>query len=169
MPILRASRTTMAAAWRYAVVAPVEQQRPVRAAGQRLVDRLVRAWVERDLGGLVAFADDPQGRLVPRATEIAHVRAARLGDAEPVQSEQADQRVAVASFVLSRREEVGQFVAVQPWLRPAVTAWPPYACGGVADVDLFLFEPGEPRRQRGDPPPQCRVRGFGTCCSSWRR
>ena len=65
----------------HAVAPPIEQQRSVGAAGQRLVDRLVRARVQRHLGGLVALADDPQRRLVPRATEIAHVGAAGFGHA----------------------------------------------------------------------------------------
>jgi hypothetical protein len=60
---------------------PVQQQRPVSTAVERLVDRLVRPWVQRDLGGLVALAHDPQGRLVPRATKIIDIGAARLGHA----------------------------------------------------------------------------------------
>jgi hypothetical protein len=90
----------------HAVAPPVEQQRPVSAVADREVDGLVRARVERDLGGLVALADDPQRRLVAGAAEITDVWAARLGDAQAVESEQADQRVGVSALGFGGGQQV---------------------------------------------------------------
>jgi hypothetical protein len=67
----------------HAVAPPVEQQWPVDPSVQRLIDGLVRARVQRDLGGLVALADDSQRRLVAGAAEIVDIGAARLGDRSP--------------------------------------------------------------------------------------
>ena len=67
----------------HAVAPPVAQQRPVGAADQRLIDRLVCAWVERPLGGLVALADDPQRRQVPGAAEITNIRLHTTGTRRP--------------------------------------------------------------------------------------
>jgi hypothetical protein len=92
----------------------VEQKRSVAASIDRLVDRLVRARVQRDFSGLVALADDPQNGLVAGATEIADIRTARFRHPQSVESEQAHQRVAVAGVGLGRGEQVGQFIAVQP-------------------------------------------------------
>jgi hypothetical protein len=64
----------------------------------------------------------------------------------------------MAALGLGCGEQVGELVAVQPWLGAAVTPRSTNACGGVADVDLLVLEPREPRRQRGDSPPQRRVR-----------
>jgi hypothetical protein len=52
-------------------VAPaVEQQRTVRALVKRLVDGLLGSRVQRDLCGLVALAENPQGRLVPLTASL---------------------------------------------------------------------------------------------------
>jgi hypothetical protein len=122
------------------------------------VDGLVRTRVERELGGLVALADDPQRRLVTGAAEIVDVRAAGFGHTKSVESQQADQRIGVPALSFGGGQQVGQLVAVQPRLRSCVSTWPADPGGGIADVDFLVFEPGEPRRQRRDPPPHCRVR-----------
>ena len=171
IPTDLASRVTIAAALRRCMRLPhrLSSSGPSVRPGLRLVDRLVRPWIQRHLGGLVALADDPQRRLVPRAAEIAHVRTARFGHPQPVQSEQTDQRVAVAAFVLGCREEVGQFVAVQPRLRPSVAAWPPHASGGLPTLisssssQVNHDDSVEIRRRRVE------FANAGTCCSSWRR
>jgi hypothetical protein len=85
----------------------VAQQRPVAALTHGGVDGLLGARVENYFGGLVACADDPQGRLIPGAAQIRHVRPARFRDPQPVKREQAGQRVDVATFVFSCCEQVG--------------------------------------------------------------
>lgn len=62
----------------------------------------MRACIQRDIDELVALADDPNRRLIPSTTEITDIRAARLGHAETVETEEADERERMAAFGLGR-------------------------------------------------------------------
>ena len=117
-----------------------------------VVDGLVGARVEHDVGGAVALADDVQHRLVGRPGEVVDVGGAGFGDPQPVEAEQAHRGVGRAAFVLGGGEQVGELVAVQPRHRTAVAEWTSDPGGGVADVEVFVFQPAEPGRQRRDAP-----------------
>ena len=90
------------------------QQRPVGAFPDGGVDGACGPRGERDQGGLVALADDPQGAVAVGEGEVGQVGAAGLGDAQRVEREQAGQHVVVAAGQSGLDEERAELVAVQP-------------------------------------------------------
>jgi hypothetical protein len=73
----------------------VTEQRPGGATGGGLAHGLLGSRVEDHLGGLIALAEDAQGRLVARPAEVGDVDVAGFRYAQPVEAEQAHQRVGV--------------------------------------------------------------------------
>jgi hypothetical protein len=113
----------------------------------------VRGFEDR-LGGFVALAEDPQGRLVARPAEVGDVDVTGFGHAQAVEAEQAHQRVGVTAVVLGGGEQVGELVAVQPRLGAGVSLRTADPRGRVADGDAFVFQPPEPGAEGGHPPVQ---------------
>jgi hypothetical protein len=116
------------------------------------VDGLVGTRVHHDVARPVALTDDVQRGLVGGAGEVVDVGGTGFGDPQAVQTEQAHGGVGGAAFVLGGGEQVGELVAVQPWHRAAVPDRPADPGSGVADQEVFVFEPSEPGRQGRDAP-----------------
>ena len=75
--------------------AGVEQERPVAAAGDGVVDGAVdRGW-ERDEDGLAAFAEDAQDAVAVLFAEVGDVEAGGFEDPQAEEAEQADEREVV--------------------------------------------------------------------------
>ncbi len=96
----------------------VAQQWPRTTSVDGFEDDLLGPCVQDDFGRLVALAQYPQGRLVAGTAKVGDVRAARLGDPQPVERKQAGENVGVTALILGGGQQVGQLVAVQPCLGP---------------------------------------------------
>jgi hypothetical protein len=70
-----------------------EEDRPVTAFVDGEVDRAGSVWCERDGDDLAALAGDDEGPVPALPSQVLDVRAGGLGDPEPIQGEQRDQRV----------------------------------------------------------------------------
>ena len=78
-----------------------QEHRPVGALADGQVDRPGGPWRQRDGHDLAALAGDGQRPVPALQAQVLDVSASRLGDPQPVQREQRDQRM------LGRRAEPG--------------------------------------------------------------
>ena len=84
------------------------QQRPGLPVTDRGAHRIDRARRQRHDGGLVALAEDGQGVVPAILGQVDDVGSADLANAQPVEGQQARQRVGVAADLLARVQPVGQ-------------------------------------------------------------
>ena len=90
-----------------------QQQRarlPIPESRSDCVDGARRQW---DDGGLVAFAEDGQGVVPAVLGQVDDIGGADLANAQPVEGEQACQRVGVAADLLAGIQPVGELGARQ--------------------------------------------------------
>jgi hypothetical protein len=90
-----------------------EKHRSLAALADRGVDGPGGARGERDGDDLAALAGDHQGAVAPLDPHRLDVGAGRLGDPQPVQGQQGDQRVLGSRAEAGGGEQGAELVAVQ--------------------------------------------------------
>ena len=89
------------------------EQRPFAALADGQVDRAGGARGERDGDDLAALAGDDQCPVAALEAQVLDVRPGRLGDSQPVECEQGDQRVLCGRPEPGGDQEGAELVAVQ--------------------------------------------------------
>jgi hypothetical protein len=91
-----------------------EENRPAHALADGQVDRPGRARCQRDGDDLAALARDDQRAVPALDAQVLDVSAGGLGDPQPVERQQRDQRVLARRSEPSGNKQLPEFVAVQP-------------------------------------------------------
>jgi hypothetical protein len=115
-PARRATRRTIRPALCRSIRSPSARRKigPGQVFTDREIDCLRGAWGERDGNQLAALAQHGQGAMPALETEIVDVGAERFRDAEPVDDQQADQRVLGGGAQPGRDQQRAELVTVQP-------------------------------------------------------
>jgi hypothetical protein len=130
-----------------AVTAPQDWALVAFTDGQ--VDRSRGAWHERDGGGLVALAHDPQRARAALEAKVRDVSGTGLAYTQPVQSEQHGECGVVPIVLLGGEEEHAEFGAVQAASVGGVDLGSADVLGGVrADAPVDVREPVETTDRR---------------------
>ncbi len=123
-----------------------QEDRSVAALTDGQVDRPGGAWRERDGDDLAALAGDHQGAVPALDAQALNAGAGRLGNPQPVQSEQGDQRMLGRRAEPRSHQDRTEFIAVQPGrVRLVVQAWTADMRGrGMLEQFFFHRVPAEP-------------------------
>jgi hypothetical protein len=132
-----------------------QEHRPICTFADGQVDRPRGARRERDGDDLAALAGDGQRPVPAFQAQLVDVGAGGLGDPQPVQREQGDQRMVERRTEPGGYQQGAQFVAVQrDGMRFIVDPRPPDVRGrGVIQeffFDRVLVEPGDGAQPPGD-------------------
>ena len=126
---------------------PAAKNRPFVTLADDQVDGAGGAWDERDGGGLVALAGDPQGPVATLDGEVFDVRLARFAHPEPVQTEQRGQRLVHEVVVVRGGQEHAELRPIEPSSVGGVYLRAADVLGGVrTDPAVNVREPVEPRK-----------------------
>jgi hypothetical protein len=96
-----------------AVAVTASQDRPLVALSDGQVDRPSGPGYERDGGGLVALAHDPQRAMATLDAEVLGVGGTGLADTQPVQPDQHSKRGVVTVVRLGGEQEHAELGAIQ--------------------------------------------------------
>ena len=117
-----------------------QEDRPLAAFADRQVDRPGGARRERDGDDLAALAGDHQGAVPAFEAQGLDVGAGRLGDAQPVEGQQGDQRVLGRLPEPGRDQQRAELVAVQAGGVRLVVQAGPADMGGRGVVEEFFLD-----------------------------
>ena len=132
-----------------ALAVPAAQDRALVAFADGEVDRASGTGNERDDGGLVAFADDPQGAVAALEAEVLDVGRARLADSEAVEAEQHGEGGVGAVEAFGGEQERAELGAVHAAAVAGLDLRAADVLGGVRrDPAVDVREPVEPAHGR---------------------